>query len=606
MAPELCLCIALLSAPPEDTFPIVVTASHISTGTAAGVTLIESDDIARLQPASLLESLNDTAGIRAFSTGGIGGRSFLSVRGGEPNYTLVLLDGVRLNDPTNSRGGAFDFFAIDPLLVERIEIARGAVSAVHGADALSGVVNIRLHRPTPGETRMTVRATGGSEGDADFGAGFDHGWQSGGMLVAGSRYDSGSLDRGSDLERTQALASIDQQFGGVEARAYGLYAHSERAAFPEDSGGPLLAVNREREHGTNDLRAGALSLRHARSGLSLSYSDQSDDSFTPAIAPGVLDGVPALTADSHFSRFEAIADLGLARGPLTATFGAAYLRESGRNIGTIDFGFPLPVAFARLRTTRSAFAEAAWRPVPALTVNLAGRYDEIAGGAHRWTGRAAITFQPAAGPAWFARIGQGYKLPSFYALDHPLIGNPALRPERSRNIEAGVELVRGGNLLRMTLFDNRFNDLIDFDPQLFTTVNRARVRARGGELEARWAPRSGLILAGALSWLDLKSPTPLRGRPRWQGSLRAIWEADSRLELSAALRANSSFNDSSIPTGPIVAPGHGEVDLGLRYRLSRALSLDAALRNLTGRKYQDAVGFPASGRLVRATIAAAF
>jgi outer membrane cobalamin receptor len=607
MLPDLVASLALAAAQPGDA-AIVVTASRTVEGPAAGVAVVPAEEIARLQPASLLESLNDVAGVRAFSTGGIGGGSFLSIRGGEPNFTMVLIDGIRLNDPTNSRGGAFDFFAIDPMLVERIEVARGAVSAVHGADALSGVVNIRLRAPSPGGTGLTARASAGSEGDFGAGLGFNQGWQSGGLLAAASWYDSGGLDLGSDLERRQALARLAQRIGGFDIQALGLYAHADRAAFPEDSGGPLFAVNRARETGETELRAGAVAVRRGRSGLSIAYSRQTSQADSPAIAPGVLDGVPALTAQTSFSRFEAIGALGFGRGALTASAGAAWLREAGRSDGSIDLGFPLPVSFDRVRTTRAVFAEAALRPAAGLTIDLAGRYDDVAHGPHRWTGRAALAWQPSpAGPALFARIGTGYKLPSLYALGHPLIGNPALRPERSRNIEAGIEWGRtGGGLVRFSLFDNRFLDLIDFDATIFALVNRDRVRARGAELEGRWPIRPGLALTGALTWLDLESATPLRGRPRWQGSLGAVWRAAEGVELNAALRANSRFNDSSIPTGPVIASGHAEADLGLRYRLSPALTLDAALRNLTDSGHQDAVGFPAPGRLLRATLSAAF
>jgi outer membrane receptor protein involved in Fe transport len=612
MLPGLVSSLAFAAAQPADA-PIVITASRTAEGPAAGVSEVDRDAIERRQPGSLLEILNEVAGVRAFSTGGIGGGSFLSIRGGEPNFTMVLVDGIKLNNPTNSRGGAFDFFALDPLLIERIEVARGAVSAVHGADALSGVVNIRLRAPLPGETQAAARTTAGSEGDVALGAALGAGWRNGGLLVSAGWYDSGGLDPGSDLERRQALARLDQRIGGFEARLLGLYAHADRATLPEDSGGPLFAVNRARERGDYELRAGALSLRRARGAtlrpaLTLAYSEQEDSSATPAIAPGALDGVPALTAATSFSRFEAIGEVGLGRAALTASLGAAWLRESGRSDGTIDFGFPLPVAFALVRTTRSLFAEAAWRPGPAIVIDLAGRYDDVAGGRHAWTGRAAFSYQTSpTGPALFARIGEGYKLPSFYALGHPLIGNPALRPERSRNLEAGVEWARANHdLLRLTLFANRFRDLIDFDPALFTTVNRDRVEARGVELEGRWALGARFVLGGALTWLDLNSPTPLRGRPRWQGSLRAVWQAGAALELNAGLRANSRFNDSSIPTGLVVTPGHAELDLGLRYRLSGALTLDAALKNLTDSNHQDAVGFPAPGRLLRATLGAAF
>ncbi|HYG49124.1 MAG TPA: TonB-dependent receptor [Allosphingosinicella sp.] len=602
---------AVPAAAPEG--GIVITASRTETRPAGGLGVVEAAEIERMQPASLLEVLDDVAGVRAFSTGGPGGRSFLSIRGGEPNFTLVLIDGMKGNDPTNSRGGGFDFFAIDPALVDRIEVAREAVSAVHGSDALAGAVNIRLRAPRPGERGLTARAQAGSDGDTGLGSTATAGWRDGGLLAAAAWYDSGGEAEGSSLQRRQALGQVRHRMAGFEARLLGLYGEVDRSAFPEDSGGPRLAVSRERERGEAGLEAVGLTVRRTadaalRPNLSLSWSRQKDKSRTPAIAPGVLDGTPALTADSRFTRFEATGDVGFGRGPVVASLGAAVLRESGRSGGTIDFGFPLPVGFDLVRTTRSAFAEASLRAGRGFGFNLAARYDDVAPGGHSLTGRAAAWWRPkAAGPALFVRAGEGYKLPSFYALAHPLIGNPALRPERSRNAEAGVELAgKPGDLVRLALFSNRFIDLIDFDPTTFTTVNRDRVRARGAELEARWRPLAGLSVAGALSWLDLDSPARLRGRPRWQGSLRAAWQASGALELNAAARFNSDYFDSSIPTGLVRADGHAEADLGARWRLSERFSLSGVVRNVTGARYEDAVGFPSPGRAVRATVAAGF
>jgi outer membrane receptor protein involved in Fe transport len=625
----------------EDEDPILVTGTRTGDGRAAGITIVERAGLRRLQSPTLLDALGEVAGVRAFSTGGTGGGSFVSVRGGEPNFTLVLLDGVRLNNPTNSKGGGFDFTLVDPWLVDRIEVARGAVSAVYGADALSGVIEIGLIEPRPGDTVLAGRLHGASDGGAGAGLALRHGWSEGGLLLAASRSDSDALDEqeasGSSLERNQLLARLTQRLGGWDARLLALHADTERSLFPEDSGGPLFAVIRERERASGRLSTAALSVRRAagatwRPGLSLAWSRQEEESDAPPIAPGELDGVPALAARSIFTSWEGIADLRASRGPLAAAAGLSLLRESGRSDGTIDFGFPLPVAFALDRDTLGAFAEASFRPAAALTLNLAGRYDRTSGDG-RLTGRFALTWRPGrGGPELFARAGTGFKQPSFYALGHPLIGNPALRPERSRNVELGIAWSGGGDAapagrlgLRLTLFANRYRDLIDFDPVLFTTVNRPGVTARGAEAEASWSPVSGLAFAAALAHLDLDSPTPLRGRPAWHGSLRAAWRPGAvaatgideaiegrtaakrggRLELHAALRFNSDFNDSSIPTGLVRADGHAEIDLGVSWRLTRRLSLHAVLRNAAGSRHQDAVGFPAR-RVARVSLAAAF
>jgi iron complex outermembrane receptor protein/vitamin B12 transporter len=516
-----------------------------------------------------------------------------------------MVEGIRVNDPTNSRGGAFDFFALDPYLIERIEVSREAVSAVHGSDALSGAVNVLLRRPESGGLRPFGHALLGSGREVEAAAGLSEGWGSGGWAAAGSFYDSDRLQAGSRLRRHQAFGQLAQRLGGFELRAIGAYARSERQVFPEDSGGPDFAVNRALEQGTETLKLAGLSIRRdaaaaVRPNLTVSYSEHRASTDTPAIAPGALSPVPALTSTTRFTRFEATGDVGVRRGPVSATAGAAYLDESGRSTGTIDFGFRLPVAFRLTRETVSGFAEATVRPGGGFSINVAGRYDAVRSGPHRFTKRAAAAWRGRRGLTVFAVYGEGYKLPSFYALAHPLIGNPALRPERSINLEAGAEQTLGKRArVRLTLFRNRYRDLVDFDPQLFKTVNRASVGARGAELEGEATLPFGLAIRASVSYLDLSSATPLRNRPEWQGSLGLAWKFAEGFELSGTLRANSSFLDSSIPTGLVGLEGHGEVDLSLRFRAAPRLVVTASVRNATGARYQQAVGFPAPGRTVR-------
>lgn len=600
------------SSEARESAPIVVTASRVERDPGTATTEIGRTAIERLQPVSLLDVLDGSPGVRAVSVGGIGGGTFLSVRGGEPNFTLVSIEGLKLNNPTNSRGGAFDLNLIDPDLVESITIVRGPASAIHGSDALSGLVAIRLRAPGGAGVSASGKLLASSEGE--FGATFSlqRGWSSGGIVAAGGYYDSGSLSLGSDLERRQGLVQFRQEAGTFVLRALALHARARHETFPEDSGGPLLAVNRDREHGTLTLNAGTVSLRRdpsapVRPNLAFSWSVQEDDVNTPFIVPGVFDGVPATTSRSRFRRLEAVADLGLDLGPVAATVGGALLREEGRSTGTLDFGFPVPTGFRLNRTTYSGFAEASWHPSSALNFNLAGRGDKVDGASASWTWRGAARWRPGRGLELSASFAEGYKLPSFFALAHPLIGNPDLRPERSHNAELGLSVRLGRSAeATATLFRNRFADLVDFDAASFRFVNRSRVTVSGGELELRWRPAQTLELGGAVTYLGVDSATPLRNRPRWQGSVRLRWRPTDAFEVAANLRGNSRFLDASIPTGLVTTGGHAAIDLTASYRLSSSLRLDMALRNLSGADYQDAVGFPASGRLARAAIAVDF
>ncbi|MEN3748397.1 TonB-dependent receptor [Sphingomonas sp. HF-S3] len=592
-------------APEDGEDGIVVTASR--TGSDPGTTIADRETIARRQPASLLEVLEDLAGVTAFSTGGPAGGSFLSIRGGEPNFTAVLIDGVRLNDPTNSAGGAFDFTLLDPSIVDRIEVSRTAGSAVHGSDALSGVVQIVTRDPgaagvTAGGQAWLDTRSGGAASASLSGA-----WATGGVILSGGRYDSGDYRDEGSLRRNQFFAKAVQRVADFRISMTALRAETRGTRFPEDSGGPLLAVIRDRETRRGLLSLGALSLTRdpeaaLRPSLSVAWTVQRGSSVSPPIAPGVLDGVPAVTARDRFGRLEAIGSVAGDLGPLTLSGGGAILREDGRSVGTLDYGFPLPVAFSVTRITHSGFAEATLRIPQGLQVGGAIRYDRLQGGSGNWTGRGSLSWTLApSGLRLFAHLAHGYKRPSLYALGHPLIGNPALAPETSHSLDAGIEAALPAGRVSLTLFDNRFRDLIDFDPVQFRLVNRARVGTRGIEGALSLTLGGPWSLSGAITYLSLDSDTPLRGRPEWRGTLRLGWDKGP-WRADATLRANSDWNDSSIPTGARVTPGHAEADIGVAYRLTDRVRLRLTARNLGDNRSWDAVGTPAPGRSGRLSI----
>lgn len=596
---------------------IVVTAARTGDFLESfGGTIVDQRTIELLQPVSTLDVLDRLPGVRAFEKGGAGGPSFLSVRGGEPNFTLVLLDGLRVNDPLNSRGGAFDFAQIDPLALERIEIARGALSAVHGADALSGVVSLRMRTLNEGERLIAGRATadtrGGIGGSSTFGAG----WSDGSLIASGGYFDSGDLTSGSDLERWQLFGRAAQKIHGLQLSAFALHARTDRAGFPEDSGGPRLAVIRDRELRETRLTATGINIVRAKDSVwrprvSLGWVRQDDDATTPPIAPGaVIDGVPGIVADSRFERFEATFENRLAAHPRAElAFGATYLREDGEATGSIDIGFPLPADFSIARDIIGGFAEATLRPARWALVTAGLRYDDPSSARAEWTGRTALRLEPVEhAPALIMSWSEGYKLPSLFALAYPLIANPDLKPERSDTYEAGLEQLwaQGRGRARIAYFHARYTDLIDFDPEAFTNVNRARVTAQGVEAEIG-APVSNRFRASAnLTYLDTDQPdgaAPLRSRPEWQGHVALDWRADERLELFVSAAYTSAFFDSSVPTGLVRLQDRLELTATAAYRWSKAVTLTVTGRNLLGDAYEDAVGFPNSGRLVRASVA---
>ncbi len=153
--------------------PVVVTASREPQPpeyTPGTFSVIAREEIERGHYTSVVELLRRVPCVHVEQPGARGGRSSIYTRGLDPNHTLILIDGVRMNDPTNNRGGSFDLSTLDPAGVERIEISRGSISAVHGSDAIAGVVNI-ITRTGRDAQEFVLDTSGGRWGVARVAAG---------------------------------------------------------------------------------------------------------------------------------------------------------------------------------------------------------------------------------------------------------------------------------------------------------------------------------------------------------------------------------------------------------------------------------------------------
>ena len=195
----------------DDQLPeLTVTASRLPDSGNFPSSRITRTEIDTLGPRSTVDLLRWLPGVHIEQSGGTGGIPFLSIRGGETNFTLVLIDGVPVNDPTNSRGGGFDFNQIDVNIIEEIEVYRGGVSAIYGGDAISGVIHIRTLRSAP-KTSMNLRGGLDAEGNSDASATFNLGNEDTSGLISISTRDYESPDSDNDLRQTQLLAKVQCQ-----------------------------------------------------------------------------------------------------------------------------------------------------------------------------------------------------------------------------------------------------------------------------------------------------------------------------------------------------------------------------------------------------------
>ncbi len=616
--PVLFLCFGISSWAMET---VQVVGSHLDlepSSLSGQVSVLEREQIAALNKDNVEQLLQALPGVSINRQGGAGGVTSLYVRGGEANFTVVMIDGVQVNNPTNTGGGSFDFSTLDINSIERIELIRGPQSAVYGGDALSGVLNL-VTRKSAAASGALVRAELGSDhyyrvsAQATLTLG-----DAGAVSLGAGHNDAGELVDGSDHEIDFLNGRIDYAFfNKLSSWASFRYSDSERASFPEDSGGPNFAVYRQRDQASSEDLSGQLGLRLAvtdswSSALTGNWFETQSEESSPGIYPGFE--VPATGSDINFDRaqFSWNNQLAWDGGQLGA--GLDYRREQGDSEGYIDFGFLLPTNFELERDTLGAFLEVQQQLGRQLSLSLGLRYDDVDELNSELTPRLGLLYQLNNGQTRLrANWGEGFKPPSFFALAHPLVGNPDLKPETATSWDVGLEHeFASGGRLNLAWFDNKFEDLVDFDDALFRNVNRDRVDSRGLEIEFGWPITGAVSVSAHATYTDTEivgSDEQLRGRPEWKAGAQLFYQIKPGWSFAAEYLWVDEVIEASRHTGQNIdyqLDGYQTVDIALAWQLSTPLALELSVSNLFDEDYQQAVGFPAPGIFPRLALEFAF
>jgi len=603
--------VALPAPQPE----IIVTGSRVATPpdeVAANVTVLRREEFDVEKPAKLADVLARVAGVHVDQVGGRGGTGSVYVRGADPNYTLVMVDGVRVNDPTNARGGSFDLSALDMADVERVEIARGPYSAVYGGDALAGVINIVTRREPPAKGYASIDAMGGAYGTREISLNTGGPGAAGNWNMGFSDTREGEQVRGNEFASQRFSGNFDTEFGAsTTLNVSGRYSETEREGFPDDSGGYEFAEIRDVEKREAEEGVFGVGLTHragaATFGLTLGYMDRSDHIDSPGIAPGIRDpfGVPPSIVDTNLERLTATFTGTQKFSELvTLAYGAEWQREEGSSDGSLDFGggFILPTSFELTRTSWAPFAEVRLDSSFGLSTQAGVRVDHPEGYSSVTSPRVRVAYEFAdSGFTVAGAWGKAFKLPSLYALGHPLVGNPDLVPERGESYELELSQQSDDGTARWsaTYFDGEFRNAIDFDsgppPML---VNRNRVDTSGFELAGQLGVGEQWKLDASVTNAKSRIASTggeLRNRPEWRAGLGAHWAPSAALHFSAAATYVGSSFDSSIATGDVDLPSYTSVDVSAVWQISPQIQTYLAIDNLTDQQYEQFVGFEVRG-----------
>jgi vitamin B12 transporter len=605
----------------DDMAEVVVACSRLPvklTDIGTNVTVLNRDDFDADQPTQLSDVLRNVAGVHIDEVGGRGGTGSLYLRGADPNYTLVLVNGVRVNDPTNARGGSFDFSMFDVDDIERIEVARGPYSSVFGGDALAGVINIVTRDGSGGDNDFNASA------DAMAGAYGTHelALRAGGSVDDGSwtlgvgDSKQGEVVRGNQFDSQRVSGSFTDTLGGTRVQLTARYADTGRDTFPDDSGGYQYAAIRDTEHrqahesvfGAGFTRdSGDSSLR-----LALGYFDRGEIIDSPGVAPGIRDpfGIPPSVVNAGMQRFTATFNGNFSVRPyLEVAYGAEYQHEQGTSDGQLDFGggFVLPTSFDLTRSSWAPFAEARVSTDNGFSAQAGLRVDkpDAYGSVTSPRLRVAYDFGTHGAFTVAGAWGKAFKLPSMYALGHPIVGNPDLVPERSESHELSVaqSLLNDTVNWSLTWFDGEFRNAIDFDPgPPPMLVNRDRVDTQGFELAGHVSTTEDLVFDASVTQARSRVASTgdeLRNRPEWRAGAGVHWTPIEPLRLTGAVTYVGSSLDSSIATGDVTLPSYTLVDVSASWQVAKNFEAYAAIDNLTDQQYQQFVGFEVRGIMPR-------
>jgi len=228
------------------------------------------------------------------------------------------------------------------------------------------------------------------------------------------------------------------------------------------------------------------------------------------------------------------------------------------------------------------------------------RIDKADGFEERITGRLGVEYQ-SGNARFFVSGGEGFKLPSFYALGHALVGNADLKPETSRNVEAGVEWQREKSEVSVSAFRSDYDNLINFDPMIFRLVNESDVRSEGMEFAARFKPTALASIAVNATYVDvmIDGGGSLLQRPDWRFGLNAQWQLAEGWSATADWIYVGDLLDSAVPTGLETVAAYNRLDMSVNWRASASWRAFLAIDNALNKSFETAIGFPGVGRRLR-------
>lgn len=618
-----------------DVDSILVTATRIPLELGripSSISLLDKTAIDRSQDIGVTELLLRTPGISIARNGGYGTSTSLRIRGAESDQTVVVIDGVKINDPS-STGGGYNFSNLLIGDAARIEVLRGPQSILWGSQAIGGLVNIVTPLPkAPLEGSFDIEAGSRQTASARAALGGRQGpltWRIGGQAfttdgISAFASSFGGRERDGYTNRNLSGRAELEITDNVRADVRGYYArgHNEFDAVGADN--PAYGLNREFV-GYAGLNVDLFNKR-LRNRFAYGYTDTKRDNYDPR-----NQRTKTFDASGRNQRLEYQGSFAITERDLLL-FGVENERSRFSSVSPpAALSTPIPAPVRGRSEITGIYGQISLQPITGLTLNGGVRRDDH----QRYGAKTLFSAGGVVNLSTSTRIrasyGEGFKAPTLYQL-YSEYGNDSLAPERAHGWEAGAEQKLFGNKVQIgaVWFERTSRDLIVYigcsssstTPLCFqpgTTIRRlgyyqnvSRAKAQGLEVQASATPVAGLLIDGNYTRTVAEDRSPgsanfgkwLPRRPRQQanGSVSYAWPMG--LSTGVALRwSGHSFDNASNSQR---LEDYTLVDLRAEYSLSDQVRLFARVENLFDEAYMTAYRYGALGRSIFAGVRGRF
>lgn len=588
----------------SDLGKVVVTATKSEVAlkeTGSSVTVITSDEIEKKGKKQVIDLLQEVPGLTVSRTGVFGGPASIFIRGNNSGNVLVLVDGVRINDPIDmGRGANLAFMTTDN--VERIEIVRTPQSALYGSDA-QAVINI-ITKKGEGRPVVTVSAEAGSfktfresasiSGGADgisYSIGISRQDSKGISKAENKSVGSGSSIKNSEYEKDGfANTAITSKFS-IDLpykMNYTLSGYYQSVEYDYDAGAESDNADKIGEHEVvtfNNILAQDIwgwwnhKIEYGRTVTSRRDQDHVLDEHT------FYKGLSDQAEWQHNFQIGKID---------TISAGYNYYREEGASTA------PWGNSYIKSASIHSLYLHNHLKLFDAIYHTAGIRYDNHSefGDKYTWNTTASV-IAPIISTRIKGAYGTSFKAPSLYQLYDVSIGNDELKPEKGRHYEAGLEqpLLNGSVVISAIWFFNKYDDMVNWewtgpgawDGRYFNT---GEVESKGYELYALINLPFDLSISGNYTFTEAENTATereLARRPKHQGSITFSWTIMKRADLNIDYNYVGKRYDSDWDSEKMNS--YSTVDLKLSYWITPDIQIYGRIENAANEDYQQVNGY---------------